>query len=386
LNIPAVISELERVNWSFPSTGTRDGSIHTLHRFAGNFIPQIPSHLIQILSSPGELVLDPFVGSGTTIIEALRLNRNAVGNDRTRACVFIAEAKIAALKNPLRNDLRQQLARELAWPHLCQSMEPGLQNEGSSVELHTWYSPNTLAQLRFLWKMIEGVEKAQQPLLRLIFSDVLFSCASTGNALTSGGKPRRHHWGWIADNVAPGVPVDHEAVSIFLERLLATESIQVTELNSAIHGEVMHGDARKMDIASDSVDLIVTSPPYAGMIDYALAHRLLYLWMNWDLSEDRNAEIGARFKRKRRNLLNEYLADMDACWQEMGRVLKPGGACAVILGESRKYPGAAKQAFNLLEKTTPRIWGPTGRTPIRRRLSDRQVTEPLEFVAIFVKQ
>lgn len=384
MNLPITKAELDRVNWSFPSTGTGEGSVHTLHRFAGNFIPQIPAHLIQILSSPSDLVLDTFVGSGTTVIEALRLNRNAVGTDRSRACVFIADAKLQALKTPLRAELRQQLAGEFAWIHLCQSTRTGARGEGSSPELPNWYSPNTLAQLRFLWKMIECVEADQQSLLKLIFSDVLFSCAATGNALTSGGKPRRHHWGWIADNVVPRRPADHDAISIFLERLLATENIQATA--SSASGRVIHGDARKLGIASDSVDLIVTSPPYAGMIDYVLAHRLLYLWMNWDLSEDKNNEIGARFKRKRYNLVNEYLSDLEVCWQEMFRVLKPGRPCAVILGESRKYPGVAKQAFELLEGMAPRIWGPAERTPTRRRLSDRQVTEPVEYVAIFLKQ
>lgn len=385
MNIPAEIAELDRVNWSFPSTGTHEGSIHTLHRFAGNFIPQIPSHLIQILSSPGEYVLDPFVGSGTTVIEALRLNRNGIGNDRTRACVFIAEAKLKAQQTPLAAQLRRQITDELAWPHLCQSTQIGLRGEGSNPALQTWYSPTTLAQLRFLWKMIERADDDQKPLLELIFGDVLFSCASTGNALTSGGKPRRHHWGWIADNVVPMQPADHDATSIFLDRLLATDAIQQEPTSSAI-GKIIHGDAKNLDVASESIDLIVTSPPYAGMIDYTLAHRLLYLWMNWDLSEDKNAEIGARFKRKRRNLLNEYLSDMEMCWQEMVRVLKPGRACAIVLGESRKYPGAAKQAFELFETMATRIWGPVGRTQTRRRLSDRQSTDSVESVAVFVKR
>lgn len=386
MNLKTVVAELDRVNWSFPSTGTRDSSIHTLHRFAGNFIPQIPAHLIQILSSPGELVLDPFVGSGTTVIEALALNRCALGNDRTRACVFISEAKIWALKNPLRADLRDAIASELAWPHLCQSNELGIKGEGSSPELTAWYSEGTLSQLRYLWKLIERMDVDQRHLLTLIFSDVLFACASTINAPTSGGKPRRHHWGWIADNVKPTNLADHDAAFIFVERVLATSAIQTINPRAEVSGRVIHGDARRLNIESNSVDLIVTSPPYAGMIDYALAHRLLYMWMNWDLSEDKNDEIGARYKRKRRDLLGEYLSDMEACWKEMVRVLKPGRACAVVLGESRKYPGAAKQAFKLFETMAPQIWGPVGRSPSRRRLSDRQATEPLEFISIFVKQ
>src|SRR4051794_3889600 len=49
------IQNLDRVDWNFPNTGTKPGSVHTLHWFPGNFIPQIPAALIQILSGPDTL-------------------------------------------------------------------------------------------------------------------------------------------------------------------------------------------------------------------------------------------------------------------------------------------------------------------------------------------
>src|SRR3546814_9534370 len=64
------VARLNRLNWDFPQAGTAQGSIHKFHWFPGNFIPQIPAALIEILSAPGDPVLDPFGGSGTTSIEA----------------------------------------------------------------------------------------------------------------------------------------------------------------------------------------------------------------------------------------------------------------------------------------------------------------------------
>lgn len=70
-----VVRRLNGVDWDFPGARTLGGSVHALHWFPGNFIPQIPAHLIQLLSRPGDLVLDPFCGSGTTGAEAYRLGR-----------------------------------------------------------------------------------------------------------------------------------------------------------------------------------------------------------------------------------------------------------------------------------------------------------------------
>ena len=67
-----VVRGLAGVDWNFPRAGTLRGTVHALHWFPGNFIPQIPAHLIQLLSRPGDLVLDPFCGSGTTGAEACR--------------------------------------------------------------------------------------------------------------------------------------------------------------------------------------------------------------------------------------------------------------------------------------------------------------------------
>ena len=96
----SIISKLERVDWNFPGATTLQNSVHSLHRFPGNFIPQVPSYLIQILSNPGDLVLDPFCGSGTTGVEALILGRSVFQSDVNRASIQVAEGKLAMLTKP----------------------------------------------------------------------------------------------------------------------------------------------------------------------------------------------------------------------------------------------------------------------------------------------
>lgn len=372
------------MDWNFPGAGNTAKSVHAVHWFPGNFIPQIPSHLIQILSAPGEVVLDPFGGSGTTAIEALKLGRHAISSDRVTPCLFISRAKLSLLRFPIGERTKSEVLSKLAWVHLCETDEMGFYGEGSNPRLSKWYAGQTLRQLNFLWKLIENYSDATREILELVFSDVLFACASPGRSKTSTGKIRRHHWGWIADNVLPVASVKHDAISAFQERLIDLPVWTAgLPAEREIFPAVIQQDARRMALAASSVDLIVTSPPYVGMIDYSRANRLLYLWKGWDLDSDRNSEIGARYKRSRREVKEEYLKEMAQCWAEFSRVLRPGGFCAVVIGESRRFPGAVDHTLKDLGRHMSLVWGPERRTLARRRVSGRTASEAVEYVGVF---
>lgn len=383
--IETVVPALDRVDWDFPRSGSPVGSIHTLHWFPGNFIPQIPAFLIQVLSSPGDVVLDPFVGSGTTAIEALNLDRRAIAADRISACVYLTAAKVAILSSPLGHKVKAELLAMLTWDQICVSDVPGCNGEGADPRLANWYAPQTLAQLRYLWGLIEQLPDAVRPLFVVLFSDVLFSCASTARSVTSTGKVRKHHWGWVADNVTPKRPVEHNAIKAFRSRILPLPDLRVARPTIDRQVLVLQQDAMAMALPSASVDLVVTSPPYIGVIDYTRANRLLYLWMGWPFDEDRSREIGARYKRGRVRFIEEYEREMDACWREFHRVLRQDGYCAIVIGESRRFRGTMDRTLNDLRQLMPMVWGPVARQPSRRRVSDRMASQPVEYICVFRK-
>lgn len=385
-SLKGVRSALDRIDWNFPSAGNLAKSIHSTHWFPGNFIPQIPSHLIQILSSPGGVVLDPFGGSGTTAIEAVKLGRTAISSDRVTACVFVANAKLALLQFPISERQKSEILSELAWVQLCESEEVGERGEGSDPRITEWYSRRTLRQLRYLWRLLEKQASPTREILELVFSDVLFSCASPGKSQTSTGKQRRHHWGWVADNVLPLKTVEHDAITAFQERVMSLPSQPSAPPTERATPVVIQQDARKMTLPSSSVDLIVTSPPYVGVIDYTRANRLLYLWKGWNLDGDKSDEIGARYKRSRNKVKGEYIEDMAQCWAECHRVLRPGGYCAAVIGESRRFPGTVDRTLEDLGRLMSEVWGPVKRTLTRRRVSDRRATEAVEYVSVYRKE
>jgi DNA modification methylase len=386
-----IISSLDRVDWDFPGATTLQSTVHSLHRFPGNFIPQIPSYLIQLLSKKGDQVLDPFCGSGTTGVEAIILERRAWQRDVNRASILVARGKFAAITGQNVKDDLQNIVREFL---LYSLTERGINNSYAErdPELQHWLHEDTLVQLHTIWDLIERTNNSDtRHVLEMLFTDTLFACASTSQSLTSGRKPRRHHWGWIADNVRPKSQQWHDAFRIFRDRLI--HACDVTSALKTITSENLIGnseipaidreDIRSLSLPDASVDLVVTSPPYLGMIDYTLANRLTYLWFGWPLVEDRDLEMGARYRRNRLNAAEEYFKLVRISCEKIARVLRPEGYCAIIIGASRKFPNVTEQVLQVFSQYLQPVWGPVKRNPSRRRVSERRGTEFYEYVCVF---
>lgn len=377
-----IVAALDRVDWNFPRAGTWAGALHSLHWFPGNFIPQIPSDLIQLLSVEGDVVFDPFCGSCTTGVEAIALKRNAWMSDFSPVRHLISRAKLALLTD---ETTRRELS-SIELPPLLM-ISPGFpyaeQNERFMRE---WFHPDTLDQLSRLWNFIgRQVECRSRDVLQMLFSDTLFACASTLGSRTASGKVRRHHWGWVADNVRPKPPIWHDAFKYFDERLhRAKQIVSRLGLHEA-SADIRREDVRSCSYSSSTADLVVTSPPYLGMIDYTKASRLTYLWNGWDLAADGALEIGARSRRDSLSAGSKYLLDIEAAASQIRRVLKPGGFCAIVIGASRKYPDMAFNVVDIFTREMDLIWGPTTRIPTRRRVSDRKGTAPSEAICLLRK-
>jgi hypothetical protein len=148
---------------------------------------------------------------------------------------------------------------------------------------------------------------------------------------------------------------------------------------------VRRTDARTLEIGEELASLVVTSPPYLGMIDYAKANRLTYMWMGWDLPEDKALEIGARYRRHATSAAERYFADMASCAQAIVTCISRGGYCALVIGASRKYPEAPQRVIDIFAKHLEVMWGPRERTPTRRRVGDRAGTEPKELLCVLKK-
>lgn len=88
----SLIEKINSIDWEFSDADTQYLT-HNIHRYSGKFIPQIARQAIQLLTAPGETILDSYMGSGTTLLEAQLSNRNAIGIDLNPLAVLISQVK-----------------------------------------------------------------------------------------------------------------------------------------------------------------------------------------------------------------------------------------------------------------------------------------------------
>ena len=346
-----------------------DGSYgpHAWHPFPAKFPPQLPRFLIERLSDPSDVVLDPMAGSGTTLVEAARLGRRAVGCDIDPLARMIAAAKLtpvdpsAALRagravlEAAENDCRENGGE------LRRALE--LRFDAKTADfVDYWFLPRHQLELLALLQRIEALPPGgTREFLKVMFSSTIIA-KSGGVSLARDLAHTRPHRDL---DKAPG--------STFAEfaKRLGRNAASIGENGSHVAGETTLanvGEAEIREAVADdtglpaaSVDLIVTSPPYANnAIDYMRAHKFSLVWLGWKIADLTNiraqylghdaashatyddlpdqcertlATLGERDARKA-STLRRYFGEMDAVIAEMRRVLKPSGAAAIVVGTS----------------------------------------------------
>lgn len=275
-------------------------SAHGLHEYRGKFNPQVVRAIGNLFGlEQGATVLDPFCGSGTTLLEAAHIGWNSVGIDMNPLGVLIANAKLAAF-----NASPSILAREC--DALAQRLTPV--PDGSDWRMHLpepnylekWFPVRVLCQLRAILRAIEHTKpKALQDVFRVILSDI---CREV--SLQDPGDLRIRRRKDPADN--------YPAVERFLDALrmrvsLVAKARQLIEPKKGTEQHAIFGDTRAaVDVVRpwlaerdvENFDAAITSPPYATAMPYLDTQRLslalLGLIGSRDLRDGEKTLIGNR--------------------------------------------------------------------------------------------
>lgn len=332
------------LDWDFSdySSSHYPLEMSSLHWYPAAFIPQIPSIFIQELSKAGDIVLDPFMGSGTTLIEAIRQKREFAGNDINPFACEIARAKIFALGN---------FWGEKADRILC-SIKSKIEDSSYSnnvqlrilPETAEWFQEKTLQELVKIHSCIHEYQNIEEFLvLKFAFTAILSRCCA-----------QRDHYTYITDGCRPSpeqlnryiaassMYLDQlrqikDAVELFRTQYRRAYGSDLDVNTDQVNKQLTNCNSKDLiSLEDNSVDLIVTSPPYLGMNDYVRSMRLCNLFFPNDLYLDSQLqEIGARWKRRKKNAYSEFTLDMQLVYGEMARVLKPGKYLCLVIGESQ---------------------------------------------------
>jgi DNA modification methylase len=338
----AVFSRLRAINWAFSEDDT--GFLaHDIHPYPAKFIPQIPGTLIALLSARGELILDPFGGSGTTALEAVRLGRRAVCIDANPLSALIGRAKTTCIDRDTARELHglhAALAAELqSLPTSAQRLIAAYADYAPIIpNREKWFSDTAFGELCLIKSRITRIEARPAHDIALVALSRIALRASFQDSETR------------YKSVPRSVPVGETLRRYLREIKLVIDAVVQSEAVTRYGiSEFIDGDARSVsELPDGSVDLIVTSPPYGNATDYHLYHRFRLLWLGFDPVALGRIEIGSHLKHQREKTgFENYFHDLRAAVSTMSRVLRPGRYAALILGDSI-YEGARHSPAGLL--------------------------------------
>lgn len=365
--------------WEYVGVET-DYLTHNLHRYSSKFIPQIARRSIEALSSVGDLVLDPFCGSGTTLLEAALAKRASCGIDINPLACLLSRAKTSPIALPLlREAIREHRAAVQDW--VTQSRDGQFTLRGDppppfehpyEKELRKWFQPQVLNELWLVQSAIKLIESDPvRDLCAISFSDTL---RRVSNA----------HPGYANVMFDRNAPTKGRVMEAYLRRLEINQHA-VEELSA--HPEIVEyrpavliGEAAAIPLANSSVDLIVTHPPYIASVPYAEYLVLSLLWFAIDPRDLDGRLLGGR--RARQDVAQRFLAGMEQSFAEMRRVLRDGAFAVVVIGNP-VVRGAQVDLNGLFKEMAARCGFVLSESILRTKTNMRANKMREEFVLAF---
>ena len=325
-----VSKDLQQIDWSFTKEDTRFLT-HDLHPYPAKFIPQIPGHCIARLSLPGELVLDPFGGSGTTALEAIRLGRRAFSIDANAVGTLIGNVKTCNLDRAATADLHSLqifLTTRLVDLPAAETLRDEHETWIPRIpNVEKWFPVSSLGELAMIRARIMKMEsdKAQNISL-LALSRIVLSASFQDSETRYSSRPH---------DIPQGETLKRFLVTLntIIKNILNTQPVLrygVGEFRTADAKELVRGTCK-----ADSVDLIATSPPYGNANDYHLYHRFRLLWLGHDPRSLAKIEIGSHLRHQKEETgFESYRNEMRECLSGMFHVLKPGRYAVLVVGDA----------------------------------------------------
>src|SRR5438477_1971338 len=236
----------------------RTKHVHRLHPYHGKFIPQLVEVRLDRYFVRGAHVLDPFAGSGTTLVQALESGLDATGAELAAFNCLLMRVKTARYDLEALRDEIHDVVEKL--DSLKTSARP-------NAYLRHWYSPSAAKQL------LAFRDHAQSDLLRVVLSRAARSARRAAHFdLEAPREPMTEEY-WCHKHRRMCRPV--ESANGFLRRYALDTLARVEEfaaLRSGRKARVVHGDSREIEY-DEVFDGVLTSPPYPGLIDYHEQHR-----------------------------------------------------------------------------------------------------------------
>lgn len=313
-------------------------SMHTMCSYQGMFPPKLAHYFIQRFTSPGDLVLDPFSGRGTTVLQARVEGRRSVGNDLNPLAYVLTRAKASPPEWSAVMKAVDQLDRRWRGTSLRSV-------DDAPADIAMLFHPKTLAQLLFLRSYL-----FRRPMSRWSREEFMIAGAVAG---ILHGNHRRDG---TSQYLSISMPNTFSMAPGYVRNYIATHGLEQIEQDvfdrlrdklarlyldsfAGPAGKVTNQDAVKLlsstSVRPESVDLLLTSPPYLDVVNYGTSNWIRLWWLGLD-GVATDGGVGRRkldAKLDHQHNYDSYRAFMRRAFQATAKVLKPSGVGVFVIGD-----------------------------------------------------
>ena len=331
------------LSWSEAELPERERTkhVHRLHPYLGKFVPQLVEELLRRYVEPGGRVLDPFAGSGTTLVQCLESGYDAVGVDVAPFNCLLVRVKTAAYDlDALRRDLDAARGRaaEFEWGD-----DPPAD---ASEFVREWYAPRAAAELLDFRASLEGSSSTE--VLRVVLARAARSARRTTHFDLDFPRTPQLEPYLCRKHRRVCRPV--EEAQRFLLRYTRDTLARIEEfarVRTGASATVLAGDARRLDLGGPFAG-VVTSPPYPGLIDYHEQHRYAYELLG--LPRHGDDELGRPANGLGRAAIAAYVDGVSRVLANARRALEARAPVCIVVNDRRDlYPEILRRAGLTLE-------------------------------------
>ena len=322
--------------------------MHGFHTYPARMHPVTARRLIEQLSGPGSVLVDPFCGSGTVLVEGRLTGRRVIGVDANPLAIELAWLKTRSMGDSERSDLLEGARATVAFAEKRRELRSGATKRYGAEDV-SLFDPHVLLELDGLRAGLTRISTTgTQRALFLVLSSILVKVSRRPSDTAAHEAPRRLASGFT--------------IRLFLKK---TEELVGASRNS--RGWFRRGPGSRFFESATRAssrgstaarpNLIVTSPPYPGNYDYLAHHAVRLRWLGLDSQDFAKNELGAR---RHLEPLHEnaaaarWTSELGAAMKAMARVMAPAGRMVMVLGDSviRKRPIFADKLVRELAPAT----------------------------------
>jgi hypothetical protein len=316
-------AKLRSVSWDFVNAKTGDGP-HGIHPYPARFIPQIPRNLIELFHpGDGSAILDPFCGSGTTLVEAAIAGLPSIGIDLNPLATLVSKVKTTPIREPL-GLLAKQIAN-LARKHFVS----GKLTIPPIPRLDHWFQPHVQRALAAIIAELNVVDdKDTADALKVALSSIIVRVSKQDSDTRYAAVEKN---------------TTEESVFQGFERAASSFAIALADVGADLFGTHPSTHVITKDLMTvepeelgTNIGLVITSPPYPNAYEYWLYHKYRMYWLGMEPIAVRAAEIGARphYFKKNHQTEADFERQMGRCFWLLSRVMRIGSYACFVVGRS----------------------------------------------------